>query len=333
MPESLNSFVARRSASWDELEELAIKARSRRGPRLDSDGVRRLGAGYRAAAADLATARRRWAEDPVTTRLDGLVGATRPLVYRSVLRRSSLAHFVTTGYWQRIRERPRFLAVAAVFLFVPALAIGLWAHARPEAAARVGQASSVSAGIAGGDTRDPDRDKITDPAVGARFASEVSTNNARVALMAYAGGLTGGATTVVALVFNGLVLGLLAGLVVESGQGEAFWRLVVPHGVLELSLITVAGAAGFRTGWALLRPGHRSRAQALATEGRAGAEVALGTAFLLLPTGLVEGFVTPRGLSLPAALAVGLSLGVLYWALVLWRGRPDQSRAEALSRR
>lgn len=333
MPESLNSFVARRSAAWDELKALGDAARSRRGGGIGAADARRLGAHYRAATADLATARRRWADDPVTTRLDALVRATRPLVYRSVQHRASLLEFATTGYWRRIRERPRFLAIAAAFLFGPALAIGLWAHSQPAAAARIAQASPATAGIADGDTRDPDRDQITDPAVGARFSSEIATNNARVALMAYAGGLTGGAVTVLSLVFNGLVLGLIAGLVVDSGQGEAFWRLVVPHGVLELSLITVAGAAGFRTGWALLRPGHRTRAQALATEGRAGVEIALGTAFLLFPTGLVEGFVTPRGLSLPAALAVGVTLGAVFWGLVLWRGRPAQSRAAALSLR
>jgi hypothetical protein len=62
--------------------------------------------------------------------------------------------------------------------------------------------------------------------------------------------------------------------------------------------------------------------EALAVEGRAGVEMALGAALLLVPTGLVEGFVTPRGLSLWSALAVGVALGAVFWALVWWRGRP-----------
>jgi hypothetical protein len=37
--------------------------------------------------------------------------------------------------------------------------------------------------------------------------------------------------------------------------------------------------------------------------------------------GLVEGFVTPSGFGLGAALVVGLALGALYWTLVLVRGR------------
>ena len=67
---------------------------------------------------------------------------------------------------------------------------------------------------------------------------------------------------------------------------------------------------------------RRARFEALAVEGRAGIELALGSAALLVPCGLVEGFVTPRGLSLSAALTVGFALGLAYWALVVWRGRP-----------
>jgi hypothetical protein len=33
--------------------------------------------------------------------------------------------------------------------------------------------------------------------------------------------------------------------------------------------------------------------------------------------------VTPSGTGLDAVLAVGFSLGLIYWGLVLWRGAPD----------
>jgi len=116
-------------------------------------------------------------------------------------------------------------------------------------------------------------------------------------------------------------------LATAAGNGEALWRLIAPHGVLELSLIVVAGAAGLRTGWALLHPGHLTRMESLSREGRAGVEMALGAAVLLVPCGLVEGFVTPRGLSLGAALTVGIALGVAFWAMVLWRGRAPRAVA------
>lgn len=321
MAEPLPSFVARREDEWGDLRHLVETAKGQV-TRLDAASVQRLGSGYRHAAADLAQARRRFPGDPVTVELDRLVGDARPLVYGSVVERDSLRSFATTGYWRRVRERPVFLLIAVLALWTPALVVGLWANANPADAARVAQISPLSAGSGSAAPRDPDTQKVTDPAENSAFSAQIFTNNARVALLAYAGGLLAGIGTLASLVFNGLVLGLVAGLAVQGGYGDSLWRLVVPHGVLELSLITAAGAAGLRTGWALIHPGHRTRVEALSVEGRAGVELALGSAALLVPCGLVEGFVTPRGLSLPLALAVGFALGAVYWALVIWRGRP-----------
>jgi uncharacterized membrane protein SpoIIM required for sporulation len=318
--EPLPSFVAAHRPTWDELARVVDQAGGSLRP-LDAAGVRRLGALYREVAADLAYARRAYPGDPVTVRLEALARRARPLVYATPTERTSVVGFLTTGYWRRVREAPRFLAVAALVLLVPAIAVGVWAHGSPAAATRVAQVSPLTAGVAERGPRDPD-DARVDPVVSTSLSTQIFTNNARVALAAFAGGLTAGVLTLFSVGFNGLILGLVAGLATQRGSGEAFVRLVVPHGVLELSLIVVAAAAGLRVGWAMVHPGHRARLEALKGEGRAGAELALGTALLLVPCGLVEGFVTPRGLSVPAALAVGVGLGAAFWALVLWRGRP-----------
>lgn len=332
MPEPLPQFIANHQTEWQHVESLVDTARGRVG-RLDQSQVRALGHGYRRVVADLALARHRFPGDPVVARLEHLARRARPLLYSGVGDRRSVLEFVTTGYWRRVREQPRVLLIATVLLFGPALLMGVWSNTSPAEAKRVAQVSDLSAGIGEGNVRDPDTDRITDPETAAAFSAQIFTNNVRVAFVAFAGGLTGGVLTGLSLLFNGAVLGLVAGLAIHGGNGESLWRLVAPHGVLELSLIVVAGAAGFRLGWALLRPGHRTRAEAMAVEGRAAVEMALGSAVLLVPTGLVEGFVTPRGLSLPAALAVGLALGAVFWALVIWRGRPDQSRAALFNRR
>ncbi|MBX3287639.1 MAG: stage II sporulation protein M, partial [Actinobacteria bacterium] len=289
MPEPLPQFVERRQARWDDLEALVDRADRRGGGRLDPEAVRRLGRGYRQVTADLAQARRRYPGDPVTTRLEHLARRARPVLYGHVANRRSVVDYVTTGYWRRVRERPRFLALAAAVLLVPALALGVWTNVDPAGGRQLAQVSPLTAGLADGRGRDPDTQRETDPVVNTDLAAQISTNNARVALVAYAGGLTGGVLTVVSLAFNGLVLGLAAGLSVLAGNGRSFLRLVAPHGILELSLIVTAGAAGLRTGWALLRPGHRTRVEALADDGRAGIEMALGAALLLVPCGLVEG--------------------------------------------
>ena len=47
----------------------------------------------------------------------------------------------------------------------------------------------------------------------------------------------------------------------------------------------------------------------------------LGTAPWLVVAGLVEGFVTPAGIGLTGALAVGFALAAVYWTLVVILGR------------
>jgi hypothetical protein len=60
--------------------------------------------------------------------------------------------------------------------------------------------------------------------------------------------------------------------------------------------------------------------------------VVLGTMPWLVLAGVVEGFVTPRRIGVPAALAVGIALAAVYWGLVLWRGRPEQERTPPVLR-
>ncbi|MCB0976588.1 MAG: stage II sporulation protein M [Acidimicrobiales bacterium] len=328
MPEPLSQFTAKRQPTWDALGESLRATTTDR--RSDVSMVRWQARAYRQVVADLAYARRRFPGDPVTVHLEGLVRTARSHLYRNVTRRTSFAHFVTTGFWQRVAERPKPLLVAAALLLLPGVLVGFWSHENPARAARVAQVSELSAGAGDGQVRDPDSQKVTRFDENAAFSSQIFTNNVQVSFVAFAGGVTGGVLTGFSLLFNSLVLGLVFGLGAEAGNTESIIRLVAPHGVLELSLIVVSGAAGLRLGWALLRPGNRTRVRALGEEGRAAVEMALGAGLLLVPCGLVEGFVTPRGVSLPAALAIGFGLGGAFWATVLWRGRrsPVALRAE-----
>jgi uncharacterized membrane protein SpoIIM required for sporulation len=206
-----------------------------------------------------------------------------------------------------VRERPWPLAVAALLLFVPVLVAGLWGATNPALGSlATGMATSADLGLPG--------------EVSAAMSAEILTNNIQVTFLAFAGGITAGVLTAVILVFNGALIGVLAGVAAAGGNGQVFAELVVPHGVLELSCIVVAGAAGLRVGLALIDPGRRRRGDALVAEARAAAELALGTAPWLVLAGIVEGFVTGAGGGLAPALAVGFGLGALYWTLVIWRG-------------
>lgn len=312
---TVDRFVADRSDAWTELDALLREARSRP-ERLGPARLRRLGALYRAAAADLATARRRWPSEPEVGRLEDLVGRGRLAVYGRSTRRGSAWTFISRRYWQRVAERPALLLIAALLLFVPTALTTIWGLDDPVAASQLvpGKIGTVSEpGPEGNDLGLANDEQ-------ASLSAEIMTNNIQVTFYALVGGITAGLATAFVLVTNGALLGAVAGIMFGGGAGSPFVELIVPHGVLELSCIVVGGAAGLRIGAALIDPGDRRRTLALVDATRAATEIALGTALWLVVAGLVEGFVTPRGIGVVPALGVGLGLGGIYWALVVRRG-------------
>jgi uncharacterized membrane protein SpoIIM required for sporulation len=315
---NLDQFVSDRAPTWTELEALVDRAGGRPS-RLGADGVRRLGECYRAAAADLALARRRFPGDPVIVRLERLVQRGRQGVYNAPSSRTGVWEFFANGYWRRVRERRVILAIAFLCLVVPTLLGGFWAWRDPGPASGLvpTKYQTVTQPRPAGNTLGLTVDQESS------VASRIFTNNIGVTFFAFAGGLLLGLGTLYVLLQNGVLLGVVGGLAIGSGNGHSFFELVFAHGVLELSCIIVSGAAGLRLGWSIIDPGNRTRGEALREEARAAIEIVLGTAPWLVVAGLVEGFLTPSGTGLPTVIAVGFSLGAIYWGLVLWRGTPE----------
>jgi uncharacterized membrane protein SpoIIM required for sporulation len=313
---NLERFLREGSERWDELDRLVARA-GRRAERLGPDGVRTLGARYREAAADLALARRRFPGDPVVDRLERTVAGARTLVYEGGGRRASLRWFATRGYWRAVAERPRALAASWALLLVPAALAWLWASSDPAGAL------GLVPGALQGAADPPAGGRGLSGELAAAFSTQVLVNNVQVTILAFALGLTAGLGTALVVASNGVILGAVGGLAAGSGALRPFVDLVTPHGVLELSCVVVAGAAGLRLGWALVEPGPRTRGEALQAEGRRTVLVVLGTAPWLAVCALVEGFAQPAALGLGGVLAVGFGLAAVYWGLVAWRGRPD----------
>jgi len=319
-------FEADRSASWGELDAIARRA-GNKPERLGADGVRRLGELYRAAAADLAFARRRFPGHPLLTRLEPLVLRGRAAVYGRSGTRQSLWQFVSRGYWQRLAERPWLVFAAWALLLAPALLGALWGLVDAPTAAGLMPAQFQGAADPPVEGRD------YDAAEASAFSAAVMFNNIQVTLIAFAGGIAFGALTVWALVFNGLILGVIAGLAIGAGNGVAFLRLISSHGPLEISCIVVGGIAGLRVGWALIRPGPLRRVTSLRREALPAVEIAAGTIPWLVLCGFLEGFATGPDLPVAVQATLGATLFVLFWSLVYFRGRRAPSPADRRRRR
>src|SRR5262249_49843384 len=113
-------------------------------------------------------------------------------------------------------------------------------------------------------------------------------NNVRAAITAFALGALACVPGVLLLLYNGRMLGTLAGLVTLHGYLGDFAALILTHGVLELTAICIAGGAGFILGWALISPGQFTRREALRRAAGDAFGLLGGAAVLLVIAGHIE---------------------------------------------
>lgn len=152
------------------------------------------------------------------------------------------------------------------------------------------------------------------------FAAQVWINNAWVAALCLALGILG--APVVYLLFQNVAnLAIIGSIMIRHDHGAHFWGLLLPHGLLELTAVFVAAGVGLRLFWSWVEPGHLTRAQSLAHEGRTAGTVALGLVVVLFISGVIEGFVTPSGLPTWGRVGIGILAELAFLAYVFVVGR------------
>ena len=197
----------------------------------------------------------------------------------------------------------------------PAIAIGTWLAHSPKAVEATAPAAVREAYV----NEDFESYYSSEPA--AQFASEVFVNNVQVAIYAFAAGILLCGVTAYILVTNGANVGVAAGLFAAAGQSPKFWGLILPHGLLELSAVVIAGAAGLRLGWAIIDPGDQSRRDALAEQGRRSVVIVLGLIVAFTVAGTIEGFVTGSGLPTFFRVGLGVVVASAFWLYIVTQGR------------
>jgi uncharacterized membrane protein SpoIIM required for sporulation len=321
----IDAFVARNQGDWQRLDALARAARKPRTmPAGDLDELVHL---YQRVGGQLAQARVAYAGDQrLVTRLTMLVNDAHTALYseRTTDPVRAVRVLFTDTFPQAIRHIRWFILAAAGLTFVPWAVFQIWLAVSPRAF-DVSAPAAVREAYINTEFEDYYSSK---PA--AQFATEVFTNNVRVAVLAFALGIFACVLTAIVLAYNGANVGMAGGLFTHEGQWERFWGLILPHGLLELSAVVVAGAAGLRMGWCLIDPGDRRRFDALAAEGRRMAAVLLGLVVAFLLAAMVEAFVTGRPWPTSARVLIGVAVFGAFWGYVVAFAarRPDPATAD-----
>ena len=305
-----DTFVARHLPTWNRLEQLlGLRSPSA----AETDELVRL---YLRTSSHLATARRRYRDPAVLLHLTTLVSRASARVYGTRTRtlraiRTAVTRTFPAAVWHA--RRPVGVS-AAVFLVAFALT-AVWLATSP-VALDVAVPTEVQQAYL-----DEEFAAYYSSQPAAQFAALVFTNNARVGILAFGAGILLALPTLLVLAYNGLNVGVAAGLFHAAGRAPEFYGLILPHGLLELTAVFVAGGAGLRLGWAIIDPGDRNRRDALAEEARRAIVIVVGLVVVFLVAGLIEAFVTPSGLPTWARVGTGILVEVTFLAYVLGFGR------------
>jgi uncharacterized membrane protein SpoIIM required for sporulation len=146
-------------------------------------------------------------------------------------------------------------------------------------------------------------------------------NNVGIAFRCFATGIFFGLGSVFFLVYNGLVTGTVLGYVIDAGAGRNILTFVLGHGAFELTAIVIAGGAGLRMGWALVRTDGLTRLGSLRAHSTEVARLVLGAALMLGVAALIEGFWSPSALPDPVKWSVAGTLWVGVMIYFVFAGR------------
>jgi uncharacterized membrane protein SpoIIM required for sporulation len=297
-----DDFVAERRRDWDDLEQLIGEGR-----RLDTlapTSIARAAALYRAVCADLMRAQGAGYGPDVIAHLDALAARGHNALYSAPPYRLRAAYELLAHEFPRtLRKYWRFCALAAALFLLPGL-LGFFAarasrpfalHVLPEAMAEQME-QSYSEGFNKGRSEGQD----------AGMAGFYVYNNIGIAFRCFATGVLLGLGSGFFLVYNGLIIGVVAGLVSRAGHGLNLLTFTSGHSAFELTAIVISGAAGMVMGYALVDTGGLTRWASVRKKARDLASLVLGAAFLLLLAALIEGFWSPSGVPAPVKWGVGL---------------------------
>jgi uncharacterized membrane protein SpoIIM required for sporulation len=312
----LDAYVQAHAQEWRRLEELTSRRRLS-GPESDELVDR-----YQQVATQLSVVRTSAPDGAVISYLSSLLsrarnraGGTRVTAWAGV-RRFFVARFPAALYrlrWWWLGTLAANAAATVVMMW--------WLLAHPAVESSMLTPAEVDQ-LVNHDVAD-----YYSEFAASHFALSVWVNNAWVTGLCLALGILG-FPVLWLLLTNISNLAVIGSIMTRHGHAGHFWGLILPHGLLELTAVFVAGGVGLRLFWSWVAPGDQTRSRSLSVEGRTAGTVALGLVVVLLVSGLIEGFVTPSPLPTWARVGIGIVAELAFLGYVFVLGRAAYHRGE-----
>jgi uncharacterized membrane protein SpoIIM required for sporulation len=314
-----NQWIGKRRPYWDRLSSLLAQSDASGLAQLSRAELREMALLYRQVAADLSVLRQDSTARAYAAHVNQLLARAHHIIYsgrKTNLR--TLFLFLRDEYPALFQRQIGFvLASLGVSLAWGLLGAAL-TSARPEFMRHfVGPEM-----IATMERHEMWTHSVV--SVAPMATSAIMTNNLSVSFVTFAGGIVFGLGTFFNLSVNGMLLGVVGAACHQYGMSVALWSFVAPHGALELPSIVIAGAAGFRLGYAMLFPGALRWKDSVAQGGIEATRLVSGIIPLLVIAGCLEGFFSPSEAPVWLKFTVG---GLLFSLLLLWLFRPIKEPA------
>jgi uncharacterized membrane protein SpoIIM required for sporulation len=289
----LQQFIERERSIWEELDKVLTRIENEPIPLMTLEEVQRLHYLYERTGAGLMKISTFAAEPNLVRSLESLLTRAYAELQTGSSRNDklSLRRWLFRTFPQTFRRHCRFFWMALLLTILGAFFGGAAVIFDPDAKVAIAPFPNLLQNPA---ERVKEEESKTNPMLvtsKSRFSAMLITNNTKISILALALGVTWGIGTLILLFYNGVVLGAVIFDYVRAGQSVFLMGWLLPHGVIEIPAILIAGQAGLLLGQALIGWNSKENlAQRLRSVTGSLVTLISGAAVLLIWAGLVEAF-------------------------------------------
>jgi uncharacterized membrane protein SpoIIM required for sporulation len=293
----LPRFIDAERPTWTELENMLNRLENDPNRVMPLEEVQRFHLIYQKVSADLARVATFASEPELRRYLESLTARAYGEIHetRRRGRRFRPIHWFVNEFPRAFRKRSGAFALSVIITIVgvifggfattfddeakEAILPGAFGHLQGDPAKRVANEEKATKDRLGG--------------VHSTFAADLMSHNIQVSIFTLGLGLTFGIGTIVELFYNGVILGLVAVDYILAGQTTFMLGWLLPHGVIEIPAVLVAGQGGLLLAGAIVGYGDRaSLDERLRGIGKDLMALICGFSVMLVWAGIVESFLS-----------------------------------------